>query len=144
MKNIATLVEKLLVDAGSAGITVGPESWFDFWHTHVDWNGIGNGSPELRVAAIDALFIKHRAVLEALRSFGKIYQSWIMVHPDSADDSVCLHSPNPQSTFPYPFSGVDWDVQVPEILDKHSDCSDFRVGVSQSEEGPVYWLLHVG
>ena len=141
MKRYTSRVAKMLKGSESADIKVGPESWFDFWHTHVDWNGIGNESAEMRQVALKALFQKQKAILKAMELFPKEFQCWVMVHPDSADDSVCLHSENPQNSFPYPFPGVEWSIELPALLQDLVVDTEVEVGVSQSEDRQIYWVL---
>jgi hypothetical protein len=80
-------------------------SWFDMWHTHVDWHGKGT----------DDATVREHFLLEAIRSYdtfcGKMedrglpYQAWILVDlQDSSEDAIYVHSPDPHGDSPFPFS----------------------------------------
>lgn len=53
------------------------EGWFDLWHTHLDFYGLGNISLKIRGEHIKAHIALYNGLLERLQTFGKPYQSWI-------------------------------------------------------------------
>lgn len=80
-------------------------SWFDMWHTHMDWAGAGN----------DDATARNKYLIEAIRAFdtfcskmehrSQAYQAWILVDlTDSSEDAIYIHSPDPAGDSPFPFS----------------------------------------
>jgi hypothetical protein len=93
-------------------------AWFDFWHTHPDWYGEGNKSPELRRTFLRDLVTLFHSILEQSRVLNHPSQVWILIDPqDSASDSVYLHTQNPnRANFPMEFEGVNWGSSRPDLL----------------------------
>ena len=92
-----------------------PDDWFNFWHQHLDWDGLGDLSPRLRRIFLEgyACLFRHFA-LQAHR-LGKPYQLWISLFTDDAgQDAVFLHTSNPHSAFPAEFTGVRWG--LPDLV----------------------------
>ena len=88
-----------------------PDDWFDYWHQHLDWRGLGDFSPRLRQIFLEgyARIFRHYALQAHL--LAKPYQIWITLQMDDAgQDAVYLHTPNPNpnSVFPIEFSNVKW------------------------------------
>lgn len=50
------------------------DSWFDFWHTHLDYDGYGNRSLKIRKIHIKSLFILTNNLNEKLKEWGHPYQ----------------------------------------------------------------------
>jgi hypothetical protein len=95
-----------------------PDMWWNYHHEHLDWLGRGNIRWVYRCHTIRAhLLLMHRMV-EQLTGFEGAFQTFLTVQvPDSANDAVYLHSPNPHSAFPIDFSGTHWDTgSAPESL----------------------------
>lgn len=80
-------------------------TWFDMWHTHMDWEGKGN----------EGFDVRRRYLIEAIKSFDTFwskledhpqpYQAWILVDlTDSSEDAIYIHSPDPAGDSPFPFS----------------------------------------
>lgn len=135
-------LEKRMMDrAKLAEIRVTPESWFNHWHTHSDWAGYGNSTPEARRKSVAALIEKLRAVLIEATSYPGDLQSYACIFPDSSNDLVALHSENGSGNYPFDFDEVEWDVPIPELFEGMINLSKARVGRSITDEGPVYWLV---
>lgn len=86
-----------------------PHSWFDLWHTHVDWNGRGRASAEDR-HMVNAVAVRVLGYLEArLAQRGAAVQVWADLSPDTMGTAIYAHSANPNgSTFPFNFPEADW------------------------------------
>ena len=80
-------------------------SWFDMWHTHIDWDGTGT----------DNTGIRRRYMLEAIKTYDifwskmedrkQPYQAWILIDlTDSSEDAIYIHAPDPAGDSPFPFS----------------------------------------
>jgi hypothetical protein len=79
------------------------DTWFDNWHLHFDWKGIGNNSFKSRKPHLDKL-LRHFNMLEEKTSLLKIdFQLYaIILDRDSSSDALFLHTPNPNNTqFPF-------------------------------------------
>lgn len=76
----------------------GKNSWFDFWHTHIDWNGDGNKSWDLRKEFLDKLLTEFENVKSELKKYPNEYQTWILIDENnSGEDAVYIHTKNPNS-----------------------------------------------
>lgn len=76
----------------------GPKSWFDLWHTHVDWDGEGNGDWEKRKQFINELLNLYEEYKIKLKEYPLDFQLWITIDDsDSGQDAVYIHSKNPNS-----------------------------------------------
>jgi len=88
--------------------TGGSNSWFDMWHTHMDWHGVGNKNWERRKKYILDLLEFYRELKNRLSNFHTQYQVWVFIHEnDSANDAVYVHSPNPNAeNFPFSLNNI--------------------------------------
>jgi hypothetical protein len=65
----------------------GPKSWFDFWHTHVDWDGQGNKNWETRRMYLGQILETFDQLKQKLRTYPHDFQLWIMIDEnDSGQD----------------------------------------------------------
>jgi hypothetical protein len=122
-------------------LDLSPSTWFDLWHTHVDWNGEGNASIESRKEYLSALFSMFEKALSQTREWEKPSNVWLLVVPENAeDDSLYVHTENPNKNtdFPYSFEGVVWDIDAPQLLQPFLK-SNYEVGVSEYN-GTMYWV----
>jgi len=88
--------------------TGGSNSWFDMWHTHMDWHGVGNKNWSRRKQYIQDLLEFYSELRNRLSNFHTKYQVWVFVHEnDSANDAVYVHSPNPNAeNFPFSINNI--------------------------------------
>ncbi|MDJ1502488.1 hypothetical protein [Xanthocytophaga agilis] len=120
----------------------GTGSWFDFWHTHVDWKRKGNQSWKARLPYLKELIDSFHYLKDALKMYPKDYQLWILIdEKDSGEDAVYIHSENPnQDNFP-----LTVDFIAPQIEDKN--LADFinSTGLTVIQidmmEGKLYYLF---
>ncbi|MCS3748131.1 hypothetical protein FHY18_003764 [Xanthomonas arboricola] len=91
-----------------------PESWFDLWHTHLDWDGRGRGSAEDR-QMVNAVAVRVLCYLEErLAHRGAAGQLWADLNSDTMDTGIYAHSANPNgTTFPATFPNLDWQQALP-------------------------------
>ncbi|WOB26418.1 MULTISPECIES: hypothetical protein [Xanthomonas] len=91
-----------------------PQSWFDLWHTHVDWNGRGHSSAEHR-QMVNAVAVRVLCYLETrLAHRGAAVQLWADLSSDTMDTGIYAHSANPNgTTFPATFPNLDWQQALP-------------------------------
>jgi len=84
-------------------LTFEKESWFDLWHSHYDWEGLGNNSWKRRKPHLDTLFRNFDLYPDRLKTIEKPFHLFIHLNDfDSSDDAVFIHTENPnQSSFPY-------------------------------------------
>lgn len=78
-------------------------SWFDFWHTHLDFYGRGNESVRYRKFHLQASYHLMMTLNARLREWNQPFQVWMEISQhDSAMDAVFVHSRNPNDThFPF-------------------------------------------
>lgn len=118
------------------------ESWFYFWHIHLDFYGVGNQSLKVRREHIKAQLILYEKLLKELESFQVPYQSWICIHEeDTGSDAVYIHTPNPNDDyFPHLPSGLNWSCEIPISFREFIDQDKYNVGYYKSEYEETYFI----
>ncbi|MDD1504317.1 hypothetical protein PVA17_16355 [Lysinibacillus sp. CNPSo 3705] len=108
----------------------GKEGWFDLWHTHLDFYGVGNNSLKIKREHIKANIALLYSLLEELQTLEKPYQSWIeIVDEDASLDAIYIHTPNPnEDNFPLKIEKLNWNCTVPKYLKDIIDLKEFNVG----------------
>lgn len=121
----------------------GKEGWFDLWHTHLDFYGLGNTSLKIRRTHIKAYIALHNSLLEKLETLGKPYQLWIeLVDEDCSLDSVYIHTPNPnEDNFPLKIENINWNCPVPKYFKDLINLNEFHVGHYKRESNNCYLIL---
>ncbi|SUI86759.1 Uncharacterised protein [Shewanella putrefaciens] len=112
------------------------DSWFDLWHMHPDWDGKGNARPENRHKSIELTY-KYLKKAEALTEYrGKELQCFAILTIDTMDNSVYIHSQNPNgSEFPFKYDGVHWgyfDAEINSIV--NSDTHEVGIIYGEIDE----------
>jgi hypothetical protein len=114
-------------------------TWFDLWHTHLDWRSKGNRFPELRKSVA---VITYRALVHAERlalTAKQPIQVFGTVCEDTGSNAVYLHTPNPNSTpYPFGFPNVVWAVPLPPELHGVVDLKAHEVGKLIHSDGVDY------
>ena len=118
----------------------GYDGWFDVWHTHLDFFGVGNNSLKIRREHIKAHIALYENLLEKLTKLDKPYQSWIqLVEEDAGTDAVYIHTPNPnEENFPIKIDFLNWDCTVPKYIRDLIDLKEFNVGHYNWESNNCY------
>jgi len=134
-KNLWSLVENYQLHVEN-------DSWYDLWHRHLDFRGLGNCSLKVRREHIKAHIVLYSNFLRQLESFNKPYQSWICIHEeDSGADAVYVHTPNPNiNDFPIKFDFIKWDCKVPDSFSDLIDFNKYKVGYYESEYEQIYYI----
>jgi len=116
------------------------ETWFDSYHIHLDWNGVGNESSKIRREHIKAYLTLYERVLNQLKMFEKPYQSWILIHgEDAGQDAVFIHTPNPNDdNFPLKIDKLNWNCNIPKTFSDLIEREEFNVGYYNSAFGDGY------
>lgn len=132
--------KNMVDDADDIELNTSESAWYDLWHTHVDWDGRGNVDKASREHSVAKLFRTFEAALSQAQRLSGPSNVWLLFVPEnSEEDSVYVHTPNPNGTaFPYQFEGVSWDVEAPQELLAHLR-PEFEVGFS-SYGGATYWV----
>jgi len=93
------------------------ETWYDFWHSHLDLKGEGDRSWADRRRHLEAQIALLRRVERLTHSWVLPHQAWLQIYPaDSWEDCIWLHTPNPHSKYPCGFDQVDWQASPPPQL----------------------------
>ena len=104
--------------ANNLDFSGGPDSWFDYWHTHLDWHGDGNNNWEQRKKYLDGHFKLFKLLCEKLKNYPHPFQVWIDIDErDSAQDAVYIHTNNPNDEGNFPTSFKKYE--TPEFKDKN-------------------------
>jgi hypothetical protein len=93
--------------------TGGTNSWFDFWHTHIDWNGEGNKSFEIRHKYLLELLSEFEKIKSELKKYPNDFQTWIVIdETDSSEDAIYIHTKNPnEENFPLKMENKKWECE---------------------------------
>lgn len=105
------------------------DGWFDLWHTHLDFFGIGN-RPKYRKQHANAHLALYKDLVKEMDTFEKPYQSWIVFNQNEASlDAVYIHTPNPnEDNFPLEIEDLILDPPIPVYLKGLINKEEFNLG----------------
>ncbi|MGE7988519.1 hypothetical protein [Lysinibacillus fusiformis] len=128
------------LDVAYYDLDFGKDGWFDIWHTHLDFYGLGDNSLKLRREHIKAHIILYNNLLEKLKLIKKPYQSWIeLVDEDTGLDGVYIHTPNPNdNNFPLKLENIKWDCHIPKYYKDLINLNEFNVGHYTGESNNLF------
>ena len=123
-------------------LEIDDKTWFDFWHIHLDFYGVGNQSLKVRKEHIKAQVMLYDKLLKELESIQLPYQSWICIHEeDTGSDAVYIHTPNPNfDYFPHLPPGLNWSCELPTSFRELIDQDKYNVGFYKSEYEETYFI----
>lgn len=104
-------------------------TWFDLWHTLIDWRSRGNRHAEGRaeIARLTYALLQHAEQRFSARNAP--IQIFASVCEDTGSNAVYVHSSNPHGTpFPREFPNVQWGVDAPIELNGIVDTTVHRIG----------------
>lgn len=118
------------------------DSWYEFWHIHIDWRGYGNLGWRHRKQHLVVLFKIFDKLLGQAENFNQPYQIWLSIDiTDASNDAIYVHTKNPnENNFPLKIEKVDWGVKPPgsyqDLLDK--ELHEFGLLTNKSKS---YFLI---
>lgn len=116
------------------------DEWFDYWHTHLDWEGKGNVRPENRGRALTLTYQFLKLAEGLTQHRNNEVQCFAIVKPNTGDNAVYLHSANPNGTpFPHPYLDVQWGVTNAAFIDV-IDFTTHEVGVFGNTSEHTYFV----
>ncbi|PPA68425.1 hypothetical protein [Jeotgalibacillus proteolyticus] len=123
-------------------LNLGKESWFDFWHTHLDFLGVAEKSLKIRREHIKAHIALYNRLLKQLEEFEESYQAWFCVHDrQTYFDAVYVHSPNPNDdSFPHKIQELEWNCKLPDSFKDLIDIQKFNVACYKFDGEVVYYI----
>lgn len=126
--------------------TGGPKSWFDFWHTHVDWDGKGNKGWTIREKYLKQLLKTFNDLKLKLKDYPNDFQLWIIiVENESGDDCVYIHTKNPNAdNFPLKVTADNSNVIKNKDLKSFLDSLEFERVRVKTSDGDIYYLFEKG
>ncbi|WP_026673716.1 hypothetical protein [Alkalihalobacterium bogoriense] len=129
-------------EVNTCDLKIDNESWFDFWHVHLDLFGVGENSVKIRREHIKAHVTLYNKLLKELKGFEKLYQTWICIHEqDPMFDAVYVHTPNPNDGYsPHKVEELEWGCELPNSLKDLIDLHHFDVAYCKSENEEVYFI----
>jgi hypothetical protein len=111
-KRISHYIEKCEKTALANLSELDIDGWFDYWHMHPDHKFRGN---RVRPLIARLTYKLLQAAERRIEARSKPIQAWALLHENTGNTAVYLHSPNPNGTpFPYDFEGVEWGVTEPD------------------------------
>ena len=131
---------KKMKEKGSRSLSnLDMESWFDYWHTHPDWEGKGNRCLENRCSAVELGYqlLQQTEILAASR--GSQVQAWTTICDNTLDNAVYLHSENPTGTpYPHAFEDCMWGLTEIPNLSVAVDLNHHEIGCVTYSSGVLY------
>ncbi|OPA73666.1 hypothetical protein BVG16_26565 [Paenibacillus selenitireducens] len=115
------------------------DSWYNFWHVHLEGRGVSNLSVKHRRNHIKLL----KKLLERIEDHSKEskleFQTWILIDSESGtNDSVYMHTLNPHSDFPFFNENILWGANFPELFEGIFDEDEYVIGKTRNEYGNGY------
>ncbi|WP_449403605.1 hypothetical protein [Exiguobacterium artemiae] len=128
------------------------DSWFDFWHIHLDFHGRGNGHLKIRKAHVRALFQLMDELDAALKEWAQPYQLWIeLSRLDAGLDAVFIHTNNPNdNNFPFtnptltePMGRLPYYLQTIDGLEQYQIRLSKRITYDAFDDDPEEIMDHI-
>lgn len=114
------------------------ESWFDLWHTHIDWHSCGNKCDETRSDAALLTCVVLQYALGKFKARKDPIQIWAIICQDTSENAVYIHSQNPNgSGFPYDFGETTWGIEIPKELRSLDTFDQYEMG-EMNFSGKIY------
>ena len=106
------------------------EGWFNLWHAHLDFEGVGNRSIKVRRQHVKAHLSLYKSLVERLESSELSFQSWVVLNnAEAGHDAVYIHTPNPhEDNFPFKVEHIKWGTVLPYDVKDLIDATEFEVG----------------
>jgi hypothetical protein len=131
-RGVMRKARKIFERAAEHSFEISPSDWFYYSHVHLDWNGIGNLGPRIRLLLLEAHCQVYRAQARAvLAADFPCHLFLVMDITDAGRNCVMIHSPNPYSDFPC--GGFHLSERVPfleELLSSFPSFHNLEVGGS--------------
>jgi len=121
------------------------DSWYNFWHTHLDWDGLTNKSQKHRKIHIqyylDLLDKIERLTIHSERDF----QTWIFIDgKEGMYDALFFHTKNMHSDFPFSLDNINWNAEIPDYFATIIDLSKYSFGRAEEQDGYHYIIQRKG
>ena len=117
------------------------DSWFDLWHTHIDWMCKGNRFIEQRRRAATLTYEIYGYALAKAGSRTAPIQIWAHFFQNTGDNAVYIHTENANGTrFPYVFEDTEWEVAKSPELEHIAFADNLELGRMQFQ-GEISYVL---
>ena len=117
-------------------------SWFDLWHTHIDWKSKGNRFPETRLAAANLTYTVLQLAENKAKHRSAPIQVWAICCSNTGDNAIYFHTPNDNgSDYPYAFEGVTWGVTPSNELKSVSIGPHHEWGLYTALDNEILYFL---
>ncbi|GJM70087.1 hypothetical protein HMSSN036_23030 [Paenibacillus macerans] len=112
------------------------DSWYNFYHIHLDWKGITDYSAKNRRSHIK-WYLHFLDKIEILtKDKNKPFQTWIILDSGfGSADAIYFHTENPHGEFPIKFNDFEWDTQENELLKGLIDLDKYDLGRCLYKDG---------
>jgi hypothetical protein len=106
------------------------EDEFNYCHWHLDWDGIGDFSPEIRLITLEAHLQVFGVLAKTAADMRKPFQLFLsLAREDAGQDAVYMHTPNEYTDFPADFDDVAWGLpELEALLSKILPNYEFKAG----------------
>ncbi len=117
-------------------------SWFDLWHTHIDWKSKGNKCPETRLAAANLTYSVFQLAEQKAKARTAPIQLWAIFYSDTGRNAIYYHTPNDNgSDFPFAFEGVTWGIEPSNELKSIPLSPHHEWGVYTASDDEISYFL---
>lgn len=92
---------KIMAEVESSRLDLSFNNWYNLWHHHLDWNGLGQESIKWRSFFSEQYYRLMAQYSEMSLNSELKMQIWLMFDlNDAGQDAVFVHSKNPHTDFP--------------------------------------------
>jgi hypothetical protein len=122
-------------------IDMSDESWYNMWHTHLDWTGMTTFSNNHRVRHIQYYVMMINKIEQLTKNSITEFQAWIYIdNNDGGMDAIYFHTNNPHSKFPFRLEGIELNFKIPHYITSSIDLKKFNIGRYRIENGYSYFI----
>ncbi|MEG2656921.1 MAG: hypothetical protein RSA29_14595 [Clostridium sp.] len=123
-------------------IDLSEESWYSFWHLHLDFDGVTDLSQKHRKIHIQ-YYLKMLEKIDKLSTTSqRDFQTWIHLNGNEGhNDALYFHTKNPHNDFPIIFDNIEWNIKTSTLLEGLIDLSIFNLGRIKNEEDIYSYII---
>lgn len=126
-------------------IDISEKSWYNLWHTHLDWDGITTYSKKQRARHLKYYMMLLDKIERDTQEIKRSFQTWIFINEnDGGMDAIYLHTENPYTAFPYYLDKMEMNTELPDFIKTTIDLNKYNIGRITSDDGHLYFVQKKG
>lgn len=136
--------KKLDLKARNLGLTLDEDDWYDYWHTHFDWEGQGNIKRKHRKEFLKAYLVALECLSKQIKQTNFKCQCGLWIFPaDSYSDAIFLHSKKPkEDNFPINMDEFVWTTDIPPVFRGLVEKDKFMYGKHPNKNDCIWVIEH--